>query len=228
MTRFNRSFARGRASFKRERTRIPSSGKAFLIVTEGGKTEPNYLIKLRDRLKLAVADVEIVHPEGTDPITLTKRAIELREERKEEARRNPTKVAYDEVWVIFDLEKPHDERRELARKAKNIKGASKIRFAISDPCFEYWLLLHEKYTTSPFIDCSELTKKLKQHWKDYSKGQSPSREFLDKIPKAVTNARHCREHHKSSGGNGNPSTDMDFIICSLNGATRLHLQFKLD
>jgi hypothetical protein len=202
MTRRNKSFSHDRASSKRERTRVPSSGKAFLIVTEGGKTEPNYLFKLRDRLKLLVADVEIVHPEGTDPITLTKRAIELRDRRKEEARRNPTKVAYDEVWVIFDLEKPHDERRELAKQAKNLKGASKIRFAISDP--------------------------LKQHWKDYSKGQSPSSEFLEKIPKAVTNAMKCREYHKTSGGDGNPSTEVDNIVRSMNEATRPHFQFKLD
>jgi len=177
---------------------------------------------------LALTDVEIVHPEGTDPITLTKRAIELRDERKKEAKKNPTKVAYDEVWVIFDLEKPHDERRELAKNAKSLKGVSGIQFASSDPCFEYWLLLHEEYTTSPFIDCSQVIKRLKRYWKDYSKGESPSKEFLDKIPIAVTNAKHCREHHKTSGGIGNPSTDVDYIVRSLNGATRKHYQFKLD
>jgi len=227
MTR-RKSFARGPATFKRERSRIQSSGKAFLIVTEGGKTEPNYLKALRARLQLAATDVEIVHPEGTDPITLTNRAIELRDEQKNEAARNLMKVAYDEVWVIFDLEKPHDERRNLAKQAKSLKGAEGILFATSDPCFEFWLLLHEKYTTAPFTDCNQVTRKLKRYWKDYEKGQSPSKEFLDKIPTAVTNAQLCREYHKTSGGDGNPSTKVDFIVRSLNVATRPHFQFKLD
>jgi len=77
-----RSFARGPAAFRRGRPRFPSSGKAFLIVAEGEKTEPNYFRALRNRLELAAADVEILHPEGTDPVTLTRAAIQIRDERK--------------------------------------------------------------------------------------------------------------------------------------------------
>ncbi len=51
------------------------SGKIFFIVTEGEKTEPNYFKKLRDRLKLTVNVVEVIHPDGTDLLTLTKDAI---------------------------------------------------------------------------------------------------------------------------------------------------------
>jgi hypothetical protein len=54
-------------------------------VAEGEKTEPNYLKALRDRLQLNATEVEILHPEGTDPITLTQKAIELREVRKKSA-----------------------------------------------------------------------------------------------------------------------------------------------
>jgi hypothetical protein len=196
-------------------------------VTEGGKTEPNYLKKVRDRLQLAVADVDIVHPEGTDPLTLTRRAITLRDDRKRDAKRG-SKIPYDEVWVVLDLEKPHDERRRLVDHAKKLKGAKGIRFADSDPCFEYWLLLHEEYTTAPFTDCDEVIIKLKRHWSNYSKGQTPSPEFLERIPAAVVHAKRCREHHRTSGGDGNPSTRVDILIRNLNTATRAHLQFQLD
>jgi DNA-binding transcriptional ArsR family regulator len=36
-----------------------------------------------------------------------------------------------------------------------------IKFAVSDPAFEYWLLLHEHYTTAPFSDCDALVSRLK-------------------------------------------------------------------
>ena len=221
-----RIFARGPSAYRRGRLQFPSSGKAFLIVTEGEKTEPNYLTTLRDRLQLNVVEVEIVHPNGTDPITLTQKAIALRAARKKAAR-NGFQIPYDEVWVVFDLEKPHDERRKLAEQAISMKEAVGIRFAVSDPCFEFWLLLHGEYTTSPFVGCEPVVKRLKKHWDSYAKGQKPVKEFLEKIPTAVANAQGCRQHHQDCAGNGNPSTRVDLLVRSLNSATRSHLQFLL-
>jgi hypothetical protein len=161
---------------------------------------------------------------GTDPLTLTERAIELRDLRRKQARRNLA-IEYDEVWVVFDLEKPHDERRQLAVRAQTLKGVKGIKFATSDPAFEYWLLLHEHYTTAPFSDCDALISRLKQFWTDYDKGRSPSPEFLEKIPTAVMHAGRCRKFHQEIGGAKNPSTDVDHLVRSLNLATRPHLQF---
>ena len=221
-----RSFSRDSASYQRRKPNRQPSGKTFLIVTEGKKTEPNYLITLRDQLQLAAADVKILHPDGTDPLTLTKKAIELRDERKKQAKKG-NGVAYDEVWVVFDLEKPHDLRRKLAKDARNLKRVADIKFAISDPCFEYWLLLHEEYTTAPFVDCNTVETRLKDYWRDYAKGLAPTTEFLKKLPAAVTHAQRCREHHQTAGGDGNPTTDVDRLARSLNEATRPYLQINL-
>lgn len=221
-----KQFSRGPSSYKRGNPRVPSSGKSFLIVTEGKKTEPNYVKLLRDRLQLSMTDVEIVHPEGTDPLTLVRKAVELRDIRQSEAK-NGSALVYDEVWVVFDLEKPHDERRELAKKAMKIKGSAGIKYAISDPCFEYWLLIHWEYTTSPFRDCKSVTKRLKKYWPGYSKGATPPVESLEKLPSAVAYAKRCRDHHKAAGGDGNPSTMMDNLVCALNAATRQHLRFPI-
>jgi hypothetical protein len=170
--------------------------------------------------------VEILHPEGTDPLTLTRAAIDLREERKQQAKKGWT-IAYDEVWIVFDLEKPYDERWKLAVQAMKLKEAAGLQFALSDPCFEFWLLLHEEYTTAPFADCDRVIDRLEVHWKNYAKGQSPTIELLGKIPTAVVNAERCRKHHKTSGGDGNPSTRVDILVRLLNSATRSHFQFRL-
>jgi len=224
MNRF-KSYKRNSTSYKRKQFHSLPSGNAFLIVTEGEKTEPNYLSTLRDRLHLSAAEVEVVHPEGTDPITLVRRAIELRNIRKREAKRGPL-IEYDEVWVVYDLEKIHDERRGLDKKARNLSGASDIRFAVSDPCFEFWLLLHEEFTTRPFPDCADVVRQLKKSLTGYSKGQALLGDFIEKTPTAVIRSERCREHHRTSGDDGNPSTNMDLLIRVLNNATRHHRQFQ--
>jgi hypothetical protein len=221
-----KSFRRDARFYRRSPPRTAPSGKAFLIVTEGEKTEPNYFAALRSRLNLRAADVEIVHPPGTDPVTLTKKAIELRDERKEQSEKSFV-VEYDEVWVLFDLEKFHDGRRAHAKTAMKLKEAKGIRFAFSDPCFEYWLLLHEEFTTALMPDASHAIKRLKKHWHNYTKGCSPSEEFLEKIPVAVTRAARCRKHHQTSGGDGNPSTHVDMLVRQLNLAAHTFSQFKI-
>jgi hypothetical protein len=221
-----RSRSRGPRAYRRDNPRFVSSGKVILIITEGEKTEPNYLKALRDHFHLAAVDIEIVHPEGTDPLTLTRKAVELRDQRKRSAKKGYL-VEYDEVWVLFDLEKPNDERRRLAKEAMALPEAKGIKFALSDPCFKYWLLLHDEYTTALFSDCDAVIKRLKPHLPNYTKGQKISSEFLDKVPTAVTHAIRCRIHHRTATTSGNPSTDVDKIVRSMNGATRPHLQFEL-
>lgn len=227
MSKNHRSFYRGSSAYRRGVPRFPPSGKAFLIVTEGEKTEPNYMDALRKRLQLNATDVKIVHPPGTDPVTLTKHAIALRDARKKSAEKSYTVLPYDEVWVIFDLEKEHDQRRELAKRAMRLEEAAGIQFAISDPCFEYWLLLHHDYTTRPFPECDAVIKLLNKHMPGYSKGMKPESSIFDKLPAAVRHAMRCRKHHETSGGNGNPSTKVDFLVANLNAATRPHLRFPL-
>lgn len=220
-------YARGARDYARRRPIKPPSGRSFLIVTEGEKTEPNYFTALRDRLKLSSVDVEIVHPEGTDPVTLTEYAIRQRDARKKSAK-DGDHVEYDEVWVVLDLEKPHDIRREQAKRATQLKSATEITFAQSDPSFEYWLILHFEYTTAPLDSSAAAEARLRRSWPEYEKCCTPRSDVLDRTPAAVTNSKRCRRHHESSGGDGNPFTEVDLLVCNLNGATRPFLRFPLE
>jgi hypothetical protein len=216
-----RRFDRTSSAYTRGAKLSEEAGNTFLIVTEGEKTEPCYFEALRKRLGLSSADVVVFHPEGTDPITLTKEAVVLRETRRQEAQTG-FQAAYDEVWVVFDLEKKHSTRREQAKQAMSLKEAEGIKFAESDPSFEFWLLLHEEFTTASFADSKAVIKRLKKHWKSYNKGQIPSAEFLEKLQTAIDNAERCRKYHRDAGGDRNPSTDVDLLAANLNAATRLH------
>lgn len=221
-----RNLKRGRAAYQRLPARFEPSGKTFLIVTEGEKTEANYLKALRDRLRLSAVSVEIVHPEGTDPLTLVREAIRLRDEKSARAK-GGFEVEYDEVWVVFDLEQTHDVRRRLAAEARALPEAATLKFAPSDPCFEYWLLIHVEDTAAAFKDCAAVIRRLKKHWKVYSKSGVPSDSFLAHIPQAVSRARLRRKNMAAMGEAQHPYTDVDDLVSAMNAATRLPLQFPL-
>jgi hypothetical protein len=219
-------FRRGTRDYKRSKPVSPATGHSILIVVEGEKTEPHYFEALRKRLRLSMVEVAIIHPEGTDPITLTEKAVELREKRKAAAKRGDG-VPYDETWVVFDLEKQHDIRRRQALSAMVMKEARGLRFATSDPSFEYWLILHFEYTTSPLADSDEAKARLRRNWPEYEKCCEPHSAVIEKLPIAVEYAARCREYHRKAGSDGNPSTNVDQLACSLNNATRPYTRFEL-
>lgn len=201
------------------------SGDSFLIVTEGEKTELIYFQALRDRLKLSNVQVEIVHPPATDPLSLVQHAIEMEQERKRATRKGQG-VPFDQIWVVFDLEKEHDERRKIAAKAQELAQGKRIYFAESLPCFEFWLLLHWKQSVKPYEDCKAVSVELISHCSDYTKGMQNASEFIILIETAVKNARDCRRHNEDCGSE-NPSTDVDKLVTKLNENARPHFRFTI-
>ena len=69
-----------------------------------------------------------------------------------------------------------------------LPGAHDLRFAVSDPCFEFWLLLHFEFTTAPFDGYSEVRDRLKSHWPEYKKGDAIPIDLFERLPKAVVGA----------------------------------------
>lgn len=218
-------FDRG-PDFYRRRGPVQKPRKTFLIVTEGEESEPNYFNALRGRLLLTNLEVHVHHPEGTDPKTLTDEAIRLDKQRRREAKRGYG-VAYDEVWVVYDLEKSHDERRRLHKGQQSRQKAHGISVAISDPSFEFWLLLHFEFTTRPFDDCKAVIKRLKKHLPEYDKASNVAAGVLERTAEAIRNARKCREHHRTCDGCGNPSTQVDILVQSLNAVAAPAYQFQV-
>ena len=145
----SRSFERGASSLKRRKPRVPSSGKAFLLVTEGEKTEPNYFLALRDRLHLSTADITIVHPSGTDPKTLVEEALRLRNKRMEEAK-SGWAIAYDEVWVVFDLEAVNHPRRKQYKGAMELGRSKGRQLRLLGPMFRVLASFAREIYNRPF------------------------------------------------------------------------------
>lgn len=232
--RGRRGDARGARNLRRGRVRRDDQG-CILVVTEGEKTEPSYFDNLRLALGLGLTRVEIVHPSFTDPEGLLREAVRMRDDRRREAkaarrRRDPdAPPEFDEVWIVCDLEAVHSARREQFARARAQSEHEGIRFAHSDPAFEFWLLLHYEFTTAPLSHQDDATARLRRHWSPYAKGAAPPESgdsprgkwesFLaTRLGAAIANAERLHEHHARSGGDGNPSTSADLLARAMNAA----------
>lgn len=119
-----------RAAPKQPRHRI-------LVVCEGQVTEPSYFFAFRDWCRNPRVEVSIPKEHGT-PRTLVELALAIK--RAAEARAHAERdenLAFDEVWCAYDV----DEHPKL-NDARQLAQAHGIELAISNPCFELWLLLH--------------------------------------------------------------------------------------
>jgi hypothetical protein len=193
------------------------TGNRILVVTEGSRTEPLYFEALKARLRIHTLQVEVVHPDATDPARIVDSAIaRLKDSRKAARRGGPP--AFDEAWVVFDHESFQSERRMTIPQAVDAGRREGIRFSLSNPCFEFWFLLHFRQTTRPYGTCEELLRDVKKHLPDYAKGKSPFDALRDKLTNALANAEHCRRHHRETRGDGNPSTDVDLLVLAINDA----------
>src|SRR5438046_534285 len=127
MARYATSYRRGAP--------IRDAYDVVLIVCEGGKTEPNYLDRLRVVRGLSNANIRITPADGTDPLSVVRFA-----------EKQSALSQYDRVFCIFDRDEHATYDAALQRVAQLGEKFSAIT---SWPCFEVWLLLHFVYSTAP-------------------------------------------------------------------------------
>lgn len=122
---------------QRSRRRVGQRERSAVIrvLTEGEVTEREYLrLVCPDSVKLQFGK------KISSPIRLVKEAE--RDQRTDRGRRAVNR-SFDEIWCIFDRDDHHgvDEATRAATRAG-------IGTAVSNPCFELWLILHVREQTA--------------------------------------------------------------------------------
>lgn len=108
-----------------------------LVLCEGEVTEPKYLKALRHEYRSQLVDVEVV-PDCGVPKTLVESAVARKKDAERQARRwGDPYLKYDEVWCVFDVD-AHPNLAEAKQQARD----NGLYVALSNPCFEVWILLH--------------------------------------------------------------------------------------
>lgn len=213
MTRSNerRKRPRPRTSLSRRVGQQPVR-KTVVVVCEGTSTEPLYLEALR--VEPEIRDVAAVRLllEGTEkgevPLTLVRRAIDI----KSRAERENGEV--DEVWCVFDVEWPkHHPDLPAALALARDHG---IFVAISNPCFEIWLILHYTYHAG-FLENDEARRLRHALDRSRGKGLDPAL-YMPRRGDAVRHAQLLARRHAHNGTvfpHDNPSSGMHALVTSV-------------
>jgi hypothetical protein len=151
--------------------------KLFVISVEGVKTEPQYFAIFNDQQSVIRVNC-LKSSHGNSPPQVLK--------RMEDHLQRAELRSSDEAWLVVDKDQWTDEQlsqlHDWAQKRDN------YGFALTNPKFEYWLLLHfeEGNDILSQRDCSD---RLKTHLPGYDKGIDASKISSQGINDAIRRAR---------------------------------------
>jgi RloB-like protein len=192
--------------------------KAVLIALEDQRSARLYFDGFRKELR-GYRIVILVPWEGSDPKSVVQAAKAARDERKAEADKDQADP-FDEVWVVFDTEGPqNDQRQRAARGAIDQARSLEILTAVSNPSFEYWLLLHFEWCVKPLDSGAAVCHLLKKHVPDFDKGKDCYAITRPHVQTAIDRAKRVfAERHRYSSNHPcdcHPCTEIHRLVESL-------------
>ena len=194
--------------------------RRFILFCEGKNTEPAYFNAVKRACVNALVEVEIVPAVGV-PYTIAERASErARSEGLAPAKRRKLNSfeETDQVWAVFDVDDhPNfDDAVSLCEQAR-------VRVARSNPCFELWLLLHER-DYDRHETRQDMQKQLEQIRPDYDrkKGKVPDcHDLVTRVAEAEQRAEAQLQRRTEAGDPfGNPSTTAGKLTYEIRSADR--------
>lgn len=167
--------------------------KIFVLATEGTKTEVQYFSIFNNRNM--VVHIEFLKKRGDSapPQVL---------ERMRSHLKNQSLKGSDEAWlVVVDKDQWTDD--QLLQLHKWAQEADNYGFALSNPKFEFWLLLH--FEDGSGVNSSQTcSERLKRHFPEYDKGINMKKISEDMIVEAIKRAKRrdmptCRDWPRDTG-----------------------------
>lgn len=124
--------------------------KTMRIFCEGLKTEPNYINAYLEHINSASRSsvIEIEPTKKTTAIQLVEEAVEFKNSKRS--------LPDDKFWVVYDRESTAKYSEKSHAYAYALAQQNDVKVAISNVCFEYWLLLHFCNTSAPYGSYDDL------------------------------------------------------------------------
>ncbi len=146
----------------------------ILVVCGSGQTERQYLEGLKAWQRNPAVSVKVLNKHRS-PRQLVKFAEDCRDRYPDE---------FDEVWCLFDVDRFPDVA-DAARRARR----SRINVAVSNPCFELWLLLHFTRRCAYLASYHEVVPLLRKHLPGYDKSALRFADYRERVGDACENAK---------------------------------------
>lgn len=183
-----------------QRRRLATRGKprrgtrTVLVYCGAARTERDYFEGLKRAWRKSTMSI-VVRGAGISPDQLVRTAAAHRDRKAD---------SFDEVWCVVDV----DEFDVTAAVLE--AGKRGVNLAISNPCFELWLLLHHTDCTAYCSGYTDVARRLKRHVPSYDKARIRFVDFAGGVADAVKRARQL----DATGGNWrkNPSTGVWRVV----------------
>lgn len=120
--------------------------RLFVIAVEGEKTEARYFAALEERAVIDPRRVKL----HVLPTEAGRSAPHHVLERLDDFAKELALQDFDETWLVIDRDRWKDKRLAEVATGAGQRGHA---LAVSNPCFELWLLLHVTADTSGLATC---------------------------------------------------------------------------
>jgi hypothetical protein len=185
----------------------------MLIALEDARSARLYFEGYREETR--ASRLIVIRHRRSDPMHVVALARAANEERAGLARQDRADP-FEEVWVVFDTEGPQNAARiQRAREAVEEAGRLGFRTAVSNPCFEYWLLLHFEQTRKHFHNGDAVCRNLEKHIKDYDKSRSVYKATRPLVETAMQYARTLLSNPSDHPCDVHPCTEIFRLMESL-------------
>lgn len=183
----------------------------ILIVCEDSKSSAFYLEDL------AKKDLELnaVMVEGKRCGSAPSSVLAFAQEQYENSVKDRNQ--YDRVYCVFDRDQ-HPCFDAIVHAISSLKPKNTFYAITTTPCFEFWLLLHFVYDTSPYqssgnkSSCDNVNSKLKLSWADYGKNKRGIYAHTKQhIQTAINNAKLLVNHNLTTSSD-NPQTNIHELV----------------
>ncbi|WP_406475346.1 RloB family protein [Streptomyces sp. NBC_01615] len=177
MTRTPKPSGRRRPSFDTDLSRSEGrreARKRLLVVCGARVTESAYLRSLKAHVANPAVALRLLE-RPCAPSQLVAYTADLRDRSMGD---------FDEAWCVFDIDEFQDAPRAVADA-----HARDVEVAISNPCFELWLLLHFADHCAYAESYAKVLPHLTRHVPRYDKARLDFRHFADGWRDAVRRAK---------------------------------------
>ena len=168
------------------------------IAGEGknNKTEANYFEAFKSN-KYCVKFIQEGH---SDPKGIVKKLKNKIKDKHDIMFR----TGIDMAFCLIDTDCDHSKDikiKEALDEAKNDQKAA-VQILTSNPCFEIWFILHERFTSRKYNSSLEVIQELRRidGWKNYEKSDSSTfQRIAGKTSFAIDNAKKLERQHIKDG-----------------------------
>lgn len=191
---------------KRLRPLRRTTGTRLELVTvavflEGTETEPEYIDGLKREYRDTASIEFSMLRKGGQPFELVESARKSIAEADREV---------DAYWCVFDVESPQKHPKLKAA----VEGApGELRLAISNPCFELWLILHFQDQTAALT--TKAAEKLRGKLDGTNGKHLDADKYMARRSQAIRRAQALRKKHAGDGTlfpEDNPSSTFDAFL----------------